>query len=134
MHLGYIIQEKQSPTRAIIGMGSDDDEYVEESYIDEFGNKKARMVPKIKDESLKRMQKGTVQKEAAKNASQSNNLTSRTITVTDAYGNKIQKQVLVDDQGNIIDEIDIEYVKESYIDEFGNKKTRIFYTFFIIKL
>ena len=40
--------------------------------------------------------------------------------------------MLVDDQGNIIDEIDIEYVKESYIDEFGNKKTRIFYIFFKI--
>merc|ERR1712169_167861 len=101
----------------------DDVEYAEESYIDEFGNKRTRMVPKIKDQSLRRMQKEAAQNESAKKAPKSNNLTPRTITVTDAYGNKIQKQVLVDDQGNVIDDDDIEYAEESYIDEFGNKKT-----------
>ena len=42
--------------------------------------------------------------------------------------------MLVDDQGNIIDDNDVEYAEESYIDEFGIKKTKIFYVFFIIKL
>ena len=82
-------------------------------------------LPKIITESLRKMQKEVAQNESIKKAPKSNNLTSRTITVTDAYGNKIQKQVLVDDQGNIIDEYDVEYVEESYIDEFGNTGTRM---------
>merc|ERR1712000_362969 len=98
-----------------------DIEYVEESYVDEFGNVKTRMVPKIKDSSLKRMQKDA---DGSKNAPKSNNLTPRTITATDANGNKIQKSVLVDDQGNIVDDDDIEYVEETYTDEFGNQRTR----------
>merc|ERR1712169_27311 len=46
-----------------------------------------------------------------------------TITVIDSNGNEVQKSVFVDDQGNIVDESDIDYIEESYIDEFGNKKT-----------
>jgi hypothetical protein len=61
---------------------------------DEFGNKKT--VQKLVDN------------DGPKKAPQSNNLTLHNITITDANGNKIQKQVLVDDQGNIIDEDDVE--------------------------
>merc|ERR1712169_62226 len=47
-----------------------------------------------------------------------------TITVIDSDGNEVQKSVFADGQGNIVDESDIDYIEESYIDEFGNKKTR----------
>merc|ERR1712096_510027 len=77
---------------------------------DKFGNKK--IVRKLVDDI------------GPKKAPKSNNLKSCNITVTDANGNKIQKAVLVDDQGNIIDEDDVEYLEEPYIDEFGNKKIR----------
>merc|ERR1712169_123134 len=42
--------------------------------------------------------------------------------ITDKYGNK--KKVLVDDEGNVVDEDDIEYEDEEYIDELGNRRTR----------
>merc|ERR1712169_143365 len=47
-----------------------------------------------------------------------------TITVIDSNGNEVQKSVFVDDQGNIVDESDIDYIEESYIDEFGTKVTK----------
>merc|ERR1712169_53101 len=130
----------------------DDVEYVNETIIDEFGNKITRQVPKIKDESLRRMQKEAAERQkefsnmannkvlkdveeydefgnkkivrklvddiGPKKAPKSNNLKSCNITVTDANGNEIQKAVLVDDQGNIIDEDDVEYIE---FDEFGNR-------------
>merc|ERR1712169_173669 len=43
-------------------------------------------------------------------------------TIIDKYGNK--KKALVDDEGNVVDEDDIVYEDEEYIDEFGNKRTR----------
>merc|ERR1712000_656337 len=42
--------------------------------------------------------------------------------IVDKYGNK--KKVLVDDEGNIVDDDDVVYEDEEYIDEFGNKRTR----------
>jgi len=56
---------------------------------DEFGNKKT--IHKLVDNV------------GLKQGPKSNNLKSRDITVTDSNGNKIQKSVLVDDQGNVID-------------------------------
>jgi len=46
------------------------------------------------------------------------------IIVIDSDGNEVKKSVFIDDQGNIIDESDVDYIEESYIDDFGNKKTR----------
>merc|ERR1712000_570561 len=139
-------------------VNEDDVEYVNENFIDEFGNQQTGHVPKIKDGSLKRMQneaeegqkefsqlknnkvlrdvdeydefgnKKTVQKLVdnigPKQSPKSNNLRSSTITITDSNGNKIQKSVLIDDQGNIVNEDDVKYVNENFIDEFGNKQTR----------
>merc|ERR1711964_612928 len=42
--------------------------------------------------------------------------------IVDKYGNK--KKVLIDDQGNVVDEDDIVYDDEEYIDEHGNVRTR----------
>merc|ERR1712034_221411 len=74
--------------------------------IDEFGN-----VRKVLRE---------VEEEGIKKAPKTRNLQERIIT--DKYGNK--KKVLVDDQGNVVDEDDVVYEDEEYIDEFGNKRTR----------
>jgi len=49
--------------------------------------------------------------------------TSKT-TAIDSNGNEVQKNVLKDDQGNIVDESDVDYTEESYIDEFGNKQIK----------
>jgi len=132
-----------------------DVDYIEESYIDEFGNKRTRKVPKIKDESFNRMQKEAmeeqkrysgvlshkvlkdvveydefgnkkivqtlVDEDGPKQAPKSKNLKASTITVIDANGNEVQKTVFIDDQGNVIDESDVDYIEESYIDEFGHK-------------
>merc|ERR1712169_90170 len=78
----------------------DDVIYEDEEYIDEFGN-----VRKVLRE---------VEEEGIKKAPKTRNLTEKTII--DKYGNK--KKVLVDDEGNVVDE------DEEYIDEFGNKRTR----------
>merc|ERR1712000_452006 len=78
--------------------------------IDEFGNKK--IVQKLVDE------------DGPKQAPNSRNLKASTITVIDANGNEVQKSVFIDEQGNVINENDIDYIEESYIDEFGNKITR----------
>merc|ERR1712000_734879 len=135
-----------------------DVDYIEESYIDEFGNKQTRKVPKIKDESFDRMQKESmeeqkrystiaghtvlkevveidefgnktivqklVDEDGPKQAPNSKNLKVTTITVIDANGNEVQKSVFIDDQGNIIYENDVDYIEESYIDEYGNKRIR----------
>merc|ERR1712096_536903 len=74
--------------------------------IDEFGN-----VRKVLRE---------VEEEGIKKAPKSRNLREKIIV--DKYGNK--KKVLLDDQGNIIDDDDIEYEDEEYIDENGNRRTR----------
>merc|ERR1712169_100272 len=133
-----------------MGIDESDIDYKEESYIDEFGNKRTRKVPTIKDDSFSRMQKEAteeqkrystipsnkvmkevveidefgnkkiiqklVDSDGPKQAPESKNLRANTITVIDSNGNEIQKSIFIDDQGNIID--------ESYIDEFGNKRTR----------
>merc|ERR1712000_444788 len=79
---------------------------------DEFGNKIT--VQKLVDNV------------GPKQAPNSNNLRSSTITITDSNGNKIQKQIMVDDQGNIIYQDDVKYVNETCIDEFGNKQINPF--------
>merc|ERR1711958_11309 len=86
----------------------DDDDvvYEDEEYIDEFGN-----VRKVLKE---------VEEEGIKKAPKTRNLKEKIIV--DKYGNK--KKVLVDDEGNIVDDDDIEYEDEEYIDEYGNKRTR----------
>merc|ERR1711900_114967 len=37
----------------------------------------------------------------------------------DSNGEEIEKEVFIDDKGNIIGESDINYIDESYVDEFG---------------
>jgi len=124
-----------------------DVDYIEESYIDEFGNKRTRKVPKIKDDSFNRMQKEAmeeqkrhsgipshkvlkdvveydefgnrkiiqklVDEDGPKQAPKSKSLKISTITVIDSNGNEVQKSVFVDDQGNIIDERDVDYTEET---------------------
>merc|ERR1712058_107620 len=74
--------------------------------IDEFGN-----VRKVLRE---------VEEEGIKKAPKTRNLKEKIIV--DKYGNK--KKVLVDDEGNVVDEDDVVYEDEEYIDEFGNVRTR----------
>merc|ERR1712000_398148 len=88
---------KQKPKRTVL-------KEVEE--IDEFGN-----VRKVLRE---------VEEEGVKKAPKTRDLKERIIV--DKYGNK--KKVLVDDEGNVVDEDDVVYEDEEYIDEFGNKRTR----------
>merc|ERR1712169_164606 len=108
-----------------------DIDYITESYVDEHGFKQQKQVPKIKDESLKRMQKEPlkmpthkvlkdvieyddfgnkkiveklVDEVGPKKVPYSNNLKPTVITTTDSEGNKIQKSIFIDDQGNVIEE------------------------------
>merc|ERR1712169_61775 len=74
--------------------------------IDEFGN-----VRKVLRE---------VEEEGIKKAPKTRNLQEKTII--DKDGNKVK--VLLDDEGNVVDEDDIEYEDEEYIDELGNRRTR----------
>merc|ERR1712096_236767 len=74
--------------------------------IDAFGN-----VRKVLKE---------VEEDGIKKAPKSRNLQEKIII--DKDGNK--KKVLLDDQGNVIDEDDIVYEDEEYIDENGNVRTR----------
>merc|ERR1711964_587096 len=74
--------------------------------IDEFGN-----VRKVLKE---------VEEEGVKKAPKTRNLKQKVIT--DKYGNK--KTVLLDDEGNIVDEDDVEYEDEVYVDEYGNQRIR----------
>merc|ERR1712169_72401 len=96
----------------------DDVVYEDEEYIDEFGNKRTRKVAKIKKDAMKRMQEKEKEdeEEGIKKAPKTRNLQEKTII--DKYGNKVK--VLIDDQGNVVDEKDIVYEDEEYIDEFGN--------------
>merc|ERR1712096_271276 len=74
--------------------------------IDEFGN-----IRKVLKE---------VEEEGIKKAPKSRKLQEKIII--DKYGNK--KKVLIDDQGNVVDEDDVVYEDEEYIDEHGNVRTR----------
>merc|ERR1711964_529929 len=74
--------------------------------IDEFGN-----VRKVLKE---------VEEDGIKKAPKSRNLKEKIII--DKHGNK--KKVLLDDEGNVVDEDDVEYEDEDYIDENGNRRTR----------
>merc|ERR1712000_633590 len=77
---------------------------------DEFGNKK--IVQKLVDQ------------DGPKRAPTSNNLKTKLITIIDENGNEVQKTVFIDDQGNIIDENDVDYINETCIDEFGKQYIR----------
>merc|ERR1712000_364650 len=75
-----------------------------------FGNKK--IIQKLVDE------------DGPTRAPNSKNLRRSTITVIDSDGNEVQKSIFIDDQSNIVNEDDIDYIEESYIDELGDTKTR----------
>merc|ERR1711964_580363 len=117
----------------------DDIVYDDEEYIDEHGNVRTRKVAKIKKDAMKRMQEKEkddedlccsqpairkvlkeVEEEGIKKAPKSRELKEKIII--DKYGNK--KKILIDDQGNVVDEDDIVYEDEEYIDDFGNVRTR----------
>merc|ERR1711958_64108 len=74
--------------------------------IDELGN-----VKKVLKE---------IEKEGIKNAPETTNLKEETIV--DKFNNI--KNVLIDDEGNLVDKDDITYEQEKYIDEDGNEKTK----------
>merc|ERR1712098_1010203 len=74
--------------------------------IDEFGNVR-KVLKEVEEEGVKRAPKTRELKEKI---------------IIDKYGNK--KKVLVDDEGNVVDEDDVVYEDEEYIDEYGNKRTR----------
>merc|ERR1712096_190129 len=87
-------------------VSEDDIVYEEEEYIDEFGNVR-KVLREVEEEGIKKAPKTRDLKEKV---------------ITDKYGNK--KKVLVDDEGNVVDEDDIVYEDEEYIDEFGNVRTK----------
>jgi len=74
--------------------------------IDEFGNVR-KVLKEVEEDGIKKAPKSRDLKEKI---------------IVDKYGNK--KKVLIDDQGNVVDEDDVVYEDEEYIDEFGNVRTR----------
>merc|ERR1712098_1026056 len=74
--------------------------------IDEFGNVR-KVLKEVEEVGIKKAPKTRDLKEKI---------------IVDKYGNK--KKVLVDDEGNVVDEDDVVYEDEEYVDEFGNKRTR----------
>merc|ERR1712000_709777 len=70
-----------------------------------------------------KMAEKLIDNNGSKHAPKSKNLKVNTITVIDSNGNEVKKSVFIDDQGNVVDESDVEYIEESYIDEYGNKIT-----------
>merc|ERR1712169_171585 len=74
--------------------------------IDEFGNVR-KVLKEVEEEGIKKAPKTRDLKETF---------------IIDKDGNKVK--VLIDDQGNVVDEKDIIYEDEEYIDEFGVKRTR----------
>merc|ERR1712098_334822 len=61
-----------------------------------------------------------IEKDGIKKAPETNNLKEETIL--DKFDNK--KNVLIDDEGNLVDKDDIVYEEETYTDENGNDKIR----------
>merc|ERR1712202_114318 len=74
--------------------------------VDEFGNVR-KVLKEVEEEGIKKAPKSRDLKEKI---------------IVDKYGNK--KKVLIDDQGNVVDEDDVVYEDEEYIDELGNIRTR----------
>merc|ERR1712169_82160 len=74
--------------------------------IDEFGNVR-KVLKEVEEEGIKKAPKTRDLKETF---------------IIDKDGNKVK--VLIDDQGNVIDQKDVVYEDEEYIDEFGNVRTR----------
>merc|ERR1711964_963213 len=54
-----------------------------------------------------------------KQSPETNNLKTQKIKVIDSNGEEIEKEIFVDDKGNIIEEGDINYIDEPFVDEFG---------------
>merc|ERR1711964_969077 len=101
--------------------------YEDEEYVDEFGNRRTKKVAKVKREVEEIDEFGNVRKvlkeveeDGIKKAPKTRNLQEKIII--DKDGNK--KKVLIDDQGNVVDEDDIVYEDEEYIDEHGNVRTK----------
>merc|ERR1712000_559443 len=84
----------------------EDDIVYEDEEIDEFGNVR-KVLREVDEEGIKKAPKTRDLKETF---------------IIDKDGNKVK--VLIDDQGNVVDEKDVVYEDEEYIDEFGNKRTR----------
>jgi len=74
--------------------------------IDEFGNIR-KVLREVEEEGVKKAPKTRALQEKI---------------IIDKDGNKVK--VLVDDQGNVVDQKDVVYEDEEYIDEFGNKRIR----------
>merc|ERR1712000_783770 len=98
----------------------DDVVYEDEEYIDEFGNKRTRKVEEIDEFGNVRKVLRGVEEEGIKKAPKTRDL--RETFIIDKDGNKVK--VLIDDQGNVVDQKDVVYEDEEYIDEFGNVRTR----------
>merc|ERR1712000_3605 len=116
--------------------------YEDEEYIDEHGNKRTRKVAKIKKDAMKRMQEKEKEDEERYGSQKPKRTVIREVEeidelgikkapktrelketfIIDKDGNKVK--VLIDDQGNVVDEKDVVYEDEQYIDEFGNVRTR----------
>merc|ERR1712000_776886 len=111
-----------------------DVDYIEESYIDEFGNKQTRKVPKIKDKSFNRMQKEAME-EQKRYSTIPGHKVLKEIVEYDEFGNKKIVQKLVDEDGprqapksrnlrvstiTVIDANGNEVQKSVFIDDQGN--------------
>merc|ERR1712169_167627 len=96
--------------------------YEDEEYIDEFGNKRTRKVAKIKKDAMKRMKEKEQEDEERYSAQKPKRKVLREVEEIDEFGNV--RKVLVDDEGNVVDEDDVVYEDEEYIDEYGQKRTR----------
>jgi len=95
-----------------------DAEEEEHKFSQLIGNKGLRDVDEIDEFGNKRTVQKLVDNVGPKQSPNSNNLRSKTITITDSNGNEIKKLITSDDKGNIIDQDDVEYID---FDEFGNK-------------
>merc|ERR1712000_595191 len=75
-----------------------DVDYIQEEYIDEFGNKQTRKVPKIKDESFDRMQKEAMEEQKRYSTIAGHKVLKEVVEI-DEFGNKKIVQKLVDQNG-----------------------------------
>jgi len=86
-----------------------DAEEEEHKFSQLIGNKGLRDVDEIDEFGNKRTVQKLVDNVGPKQSPNSNNLRSKTITITDSNGNEIKKLIMSDDKGNIIDQDDVEY-------------------------
>merc|ERR1711964_907477 len=128
----------------------DDDDiiYEDEDYIDEFGNVRTRKVAKIKKDAMKRMQEKEKADEDIYYSQPAKRKVIKEVEEIDDFGNvrkvlkevevdgikkaptsrNLKEKIIIDKYGNkkkvLIDEDDIVYEDEEYIDENGNVRTR----------